>query len=88
MKKPENFVIVQEQLGVNLKLKVCDDEACLPGVVDVSFEGVIEGEERLRFGDLEPVLKVDDIWNETSMIKSLNIIEVIYTEKNMIKSCS
>ena len=43
----------------------------------MSFEGVIEGEERLRFGDLEPVLKVDDIWNETSMMKSLNIIEVI-----------
>jgi hypothetical protein len=63
------------------QFKVCDDEICLPGVVDVSFEGVIEGEERLRFGDLEPVLKVDDIWNETSMMKSLNIIEVICTEK-------
>jgi hypothetical protein len=37
----------------------------------VSFEGVIEGEERLRFGDLEPVLKMDDIWNETKMIKRL-----------------
>jgi hypothetical protein len=48
--------LFQEQLKVSLKFKVCDDEVCLPGVVDVSFEGVIEGEERLRFGNLETVL--------------------------------